>query len=136
MAHYAGTSCPEAEATRAAITARLDTLRVDIFGVLEDLQRTADRLLDHVLAEQLPRVRETVEGLAPRLNEALAQGQAATGAVLDQVKRGVPHVAAAQQHPWIVLGSALLVGYLVSGRRAGTPAQPRRPPTPPTSGPP
>lgn len=54
MAHSAGTSRPEAEATRAAITARLDTLRAHIFEVLGDLQRTADRLLDHVFAEQRP----------------------------------------------------------------------------------
>ena len=42
---------PGGRGQTATITARLDTLRSDIFGVLEDLQRTAGRLLDHVLAE-------------------------------------------------------------------------------------
>jgi hypothetical protein len=53
MAQNAGTSWPEAEATRAAITGPLETLRMDIQGVLDDLRRTAPQLLDHVLTAQV-----------------------------------------------------------------------------------
>lgn len=53
MAQNAGTSWPEAEATRAAITGPLETLRTDIQGVLDDLKRTAPQLLDHVLTEEV-----------------------------------------------------------------------------------
>jgi hypothetical protein len=139
MAPEAGTSRPEPEvkATGAAMTALLDMFRRDILGVLDELKRSADHLLDHVLAEQVPWARETVERLSPLVDESLAQGQAAAGAVFEQAKRVVPQVAAVHQHPWVVLGSALLVSYLVAGGdyRAPTPppAQPRRPQTPPAS---
>jgi hypothetical protein len=68
----------------------------------------------------------------PLLNKGLAQGQAAAGAVLEQPRHAAPYVALAQQHPWIVPSSALLVGYLVREGRthvAAPVAQPRRPPT-------
>jgi hypothetical protein len=137
MAPEAGTSRPEGEATGAAMTALLDRFRTDVCGVLEALKRAADHLLDHVLAEQVPWARETVERLAPLVDESLAQGQAAAGAVLEQTKRMGPQVAAGRQHPWVMLGSALLVSYLVAGggSRAPTPppAQRRRPQTPPAA---
>lgn len=66
-------------------------------------------------------------------NKGLAQGQAAARAVLEQARHTAPHVATAQQHPWIVPSSAPLVGYLVREGRtpvAAPAAQPRRPPTP------
>jgi Beta/Gamma crystallin len=139
MAQDTGIISSEAEATRAAMMACLDTLRTDSQEVLDGLKRTADQLLDHVLAEQLPWARETLERLASLVDHYLVQGQATAGAVLAQAKHAVPHVTAAQQHPWVLLGSALLVGYLVGdgGARApapAAPAQPRRAPMSPASG--
>jgi hypothetical protein len=104
---------------------------------VDALQRAADQLLDHVLAEQIPWVRETVERLAPLVDERLTQGRAAAGAGLGQATRMAPHVVAARQHPWLLVGGALLVSYLVTagGSHAPTPppAQPRHPQTPPAS---
>jgi hypothetical protein len=132
MAPYAGTIPPEAEATRAAITAQVDGLRTDIHRILDDLKTTADRLLDHSLA-QVTWARETLERTAPLVDECLAQGEAAAGAVFEQARRAVPHLAAAHQRPWVALGGALLVGYLVCGVRARAPAAPARPGRPATS---
>jgi hypothetical protein len=135
MAPYAGTISPEAEATRAAITAPVDGLRMDIHRILDDLQTTADRLLDCGFA-QVTWARETLERTAPLVDDCLAQGEAAAGAILEQARRAVPHLAAAHQRPWVVLGGALLVGYLVCGirgRASAAPARPARPATPPAS---
>ena len=128
MAPDAGTSRPEAEATWEAIATLLDTLRTDILGRLDALKRTADQLPDYVLVEQVPWVRDTVERLAPLVDEGLARGRASAGAVLEWAKGAAPHVAAAQQYPWRLLGSALLVSYLVAGGDS-------RAPTPPPSQP-
>jgi hypothetical protein len=137
MAPEAETSRSEAEAAGASMTALLDRFRTDILGVLDELKRAADHLLDHILAEQVPWARETVERLAPLVDESLAQGQAAAGAVLGQAKQVMPQIAAVQQHPWVILGSALLVTYFVAGgdSRAPTPppVQPRPPQTPSAS---
>jgi hypothetical protein len=124
MAPEAGTSRPEAQATGVAMTALLDRFRTDVCGVLDALQRAADHLLDHVLAEQVPWARETVERLAPLVDESLAQGQAAAGAVLGQAKRVIPQIAAVHQHPWVMVGSALLVSYLVAGEASRAPTPP------------
>jgi N-acetylglucosamine kinase-like BadF-type ATPase len=132
MAPYAGTTSPEAEANRAAITALVDGLRTDIHRILDDLKTTADQLLDRSLA-QVTWARETLERTAPLVDECLTQGDAAAGAVLEQARRAVPHLAAAHQRPWVVLGSALLVGYLVCGARSRAPAAPARLGRPATS---
>jgi glutathione S-transferase len=124
MAPDAGTIPPEAEATRAAVTALSDTLRTDIHRVLDDLKTAADQLLDRGIAAQLTWAQETMERLAPLLDERLAQGRASAGAAFEQAKRAVPHVAAAQQHPWLLLGGALLISYLVAGGDSRTPTPP------------
>jgi hypothetical protein len=91
--------------------------------------------LDRGLAAQIAWARETVEGLAPLLDERLAQGPASAEAAFEQAKGAVPHAAAAQQHPWLLLGGALLISYLVAGGDShAPPSQPRRPQTPPASG--
>jgi hypothetical protein len=96
MAPEAETSRLAAEAARAAFTTRVDMLRTEILGVVDALQCATDQLLDYVLAEQIPWARETVERLAPLVDERLIQGQAAAGVVLGQAKRMAPHVAAAR----------------------------------------
>jgi hypothetical protein len=123
----AGLSRPEVEATGEAMTTLLDRFRTDVCGVLEALKRAADQLLDHALAEQVPWAWETVERLAPLVDESLAQGQAAAGAVLERTKRVAPQDAALQPHPWVMLGSALLVGYLVAGGDSRAPTPPPAP---------
>jgi len=109
------------------MTTLLDRFRTDVCGVLDALKRSADHLLDRVLAEHVPWAREAAERLAPLVDESLAQGQAAAGAVLEQTKRVVPQVAAGQQHPWVILRSALLVSSLVAGGGSRAPTPPPAP---------
>ena len=119
MAPDAAALRPEAEATQDTMTAVLTTMRTHIHGMLNDVNTTANW------------AQGAMEGMAPLLDQWMAQVQAAAEAALAQARRATPHLAAVHQRPWVLVGSALLMGYLLGSLRALSPAAHPRPSRPP-----
>jgi hypothetical protein len=77
------------------------------------------------------RAQGAIKGMAPLLDECLTQGQAAAEAVLARARQATPHIAAVHQRPWVLVGSALLMGYFLGSVHSPSPAThpvPSRPP--------
>jgi ElaB/YqjD/DUF883 family membrane-anchored ribosome-binding protein len=108
MDQRTGHSQRQIDERRAAVTENLE-------GVEERVQETVDGVKSTVdsAMEGFKQVQETIDGAKAAVDEML---ESVTGTVNDTVERMKPaadlfeHV---QQNPWLLLGGAILMGYIL-----------------------
>jgi hypothetical protein len=136
MAHRADDIRHDIEDTRAAMTEKLAILegRVwetvagtqasveeiveDVGGIVKDVRGTVEDVkatVDTTLAA----VRQGVVGVQASVEEIVEHVKGTVGDTIATVQRTFDLPSQVEQHPWLMFGGALLVGYMLGGRGGG-----------------
>jgi ElaB/YqjD/DUF883 family membrane-anchored ribosome-binding protein len=101
------------EAQPAAGTANIRGVEERVQEAVEGLKSTV-----HSALEGFKQLQETGEGAEGAVNTMLERVQDATRDMVERVKPAADLLTQGQQHPWLLMGSAILTGYLL-GSLAG-----------------
>jgi hypothetical protein len=108
----------EIEYTRAAMSGKVAMIRERVEETVEDTGSTVVRTVNNVL-ERVKRVQDMIENVTSTVDTTMDRVQAAAHKTIAEGKPGFDLIADMYQRPWIMLGAAVLVGYILgSGSRA------------------
>jgi len=104
--------------TRTALTEKLEALEERVRGTVEGAQSTGEDLLENV--------KGTVAETADAVKETLGQAQSSVAGMVENVKDTLDETATrvqqsfdlryqVDQHPWVMLSGAVVIGYLLGG---------------------
>jgi ElaB/YqjD/DUF883 family membrane-anchored ribosome-binding protein len=111
----------EMEQTRASLTEKLETLEQKVVGTVEEATAVASQTVESI-KETVATVNETVKETVTAVNETVKESvetvKGTVSAVEETVKESVETVkdwfdinAHTQEHPWLVMGGSVAVGY-------------------------
>ena len=95
---------------RAAVTEKMESVEARVQETVDGVKATVESAI-----EGFKQVQETVDGAKAAVDELLER---VTGTVHDTVERMQPAAGLldyVQQNPWLLLGGAILMGYVLGG---------------------
>ena len=114
----------EIEHTRAAMTAKIDMIQERLDETVEETGSTVVRVMNTVL-EQVKRVQDTIESVTSSVDATVERVQATATKPLAEGKLGSELLADMYQRPWVMMGTAVLMGYILgAGHRSSSTVSP------------
>jgi ElaB/YqjD/DUF883 family membrane-anchored ribosome-binding protein len=97
------------EETHAAITEKIDMIEDRVQETMEGTKSTIDNVMNSV-----KRVQETVEDARGTIDNVLETIKQTMDETVERVKYTTDLIEQVNQNPWIMFGSAILLGYILS----------------------
>jgi ElaB/YqjD/DUF883 family membrane-anchored ribosome-binding protein len=119
MDQRTGRSPRNIEAQQAAVTENLGGIEARVQETVKGLKSTV-----HSALEGFKQLQETGDGAKSAVDNVLERVQDTTRAMVEHMKPAADLLNQGQQHPWLLMGSAILTGYIV-GRLASEHASSR-----------
>jgi hypothetical protein len=113
----------EIEDTRAAMTAKIGMIQERVDETVEETGSTVVNMVNTVL-EQVKRVQNMVENVTATAEATIAQVQDTAHETVARGKPGSELIADIQRRPWVMMGTAVLLGYILGLGRSSSPANP------------
>jgi ElaB/YqjD/DUF883 family membrane-anchored ribosome-binding protein len=98
------------EETRAAMTEKIERIEGRVHETIEGTKSTIDSVVGH-----MNRVKDTMEERKSVLDTSIDTLRQTVDETVDRVKATADLIEQVKQNPWIMLGSAVLVGYVLGG---------------------
>ena len=115
------------EDVRAAMTEKIGIVEEHAQETIEGVQATVEQALDGFTQAQA-----TMQGATAALDTLVATVKLTVEETVERAKGTADLIDQVQQHPWIMLGSAILMGYLLGGLARETLSAPDRRPDRPS----
>jgi ElaB/YqjD/DUF883 family membrane-anchored ribosome-binding protein len=96
------------EETRAAMTEKIEKIEGRVHETMEGTKSTIDSIVGNI-----NRVKDTIEETKSVIDVSIDTLRQAVDETVERVKSTAELVDQVKQNPWIMLGSALLVGYIL-----------------------
>jgi ElaB/YqjD/DUF883 family membrane-anchored ribosome-binding protein len=109
------------EDVRAAMTEKIGIVEERAQETIEGVKSTVDQAL-----EGFKQVQGTMEGAKSAIDTIVETAKLTVDETVERVKGTADLIDQVQQHPWIMLGSAILIGYLLGGLARETFSAPDR----------
>lgn len=102
----------EIKHTRAAMTAKIDMIKAQLDVQVEEGRST---IVDGVAAllEQVNRVWEVIDNVSTTVETTVEQARKAAQKPVESKQRGIELIADVRQSPWVMIGTAVLIGYVL-----------------------
>jgi hypothetical protein len=114
----------EIEHTREAMSAKVAMIHERVEGTVDDTGSAIASTVNTVLAH-IKQVQDMIENVTSTVDTTMERVQEATHHTLLDGKPGVEFIAELHQRPWIMLGAAVLAGYILgSGSRSAAALNP------------
>jgi hypothetical protein len=114
----------EMEHTRAAMSTKVAMLQERVSATVDETESTVIGTLNAIL-EHVKQVQDMIENVTSTVDTTVAQVQDIAHKPIVGGHAGVELIADMSQRPWIMLGAAMLVGYILgSGGRPSTGVRP------------
>jgi ElaB/YqjD/DUF883 family membrane-anchored ribosome-binding protein len=104
----------EIAATREAMDEKIAMIEARVHEALDGARHTVDSLMG-----SFERIQQTVTQTKTTVDSLMEAVEAATSEAADNVRSAATLIQQVKQRPWLTLGSAVLVGYIL-GSLAGT----------------
>jgi len=98
------------EDTRAVMTEKIDIIEGRVHETMEGTKATIDNVMDKVKG-----VQETIEDAKVTIDSLLETVKHTMEETIERVKYTATLIEQVDQNPWIMFGSAILTGYVLSG---------------------
>jgi hypothetical protein len=108
------------EGTRTAMTEKIEMIEDRMHETMEGTQSTIDNIMDGV-----KRVQGTVEEAKSAVDNIIETVKYTMDETIERVKYTTDLIEQVNQNPWIMFGSAILIGYVLSGINQGGSLTPR-----------
>jgi hypothetical protein len=109
------------EQTRAAMSEKIGLLQDRMEETVEETGATVAKVVNGVL-EQVKRVQGLIEHVTSTVDATVAQVEATAQQTTARGAPGEELIAELYQRPWVMMGTAVLLGYILgSGRRSPAP---------------
>jgi ElaB/YqjD/DUF883 family membrane-anchored ribosome-binding protein len=105
------------EGARAAMTEKIGLVEERAQETIEGVKSTVDQAL-----EGFKQAQETMEGAKSAIDTIVETVKLTVDETVERVKGTADLIDQVQQHPWIRLGSAILMGYILGGFARETPS--------------
>jgi ElaB/YqjD/DUF883 family membrane-anchored ribosome-binding protein len=102
------------EGTRTAMTEKIDMIENRMHETMQGTQSTIDNIMDSV-----KRVQGTVEEAKSTVDNIIETVKYTMDETIERVKYTTDLIEQVNQNPWIMFGSAVLIGYVLSGLNQG-----------------
>jgi hypothetical protein len=102
------------EDTRTAMTEKIDMIENRMHETMQGTQSTIDNIMDNV-----KRVQGTVEEAKSTVDNIIETVKYTMDETIERVKYTTDLIEQVNQNPWIMFGSAVLIGYVLSGINQG-----------------
>jgi ElaB/YqjD/DUF883 family membrane-anchored ribosome-binding protein len=109
------------EGTRAAMTEKMGKVEERAQETMEGVKSTVDQAM-----EGFKQVQETVEGAKSAVDTLIETAKLTMDETVERVKGTADLIDQVQQHPWLMLGSAILLGYILGGLASDMASTPGR----------
>jgi ElaB/YqjD/DUF883 family membrane-anchored ribosome-binding protein len=106
------------EETRASMTEKLELLEERVRETLEDTKSAVDNIVENVketVGETVGVVKETVEGAKSTVEDIVENVKGTMDETVTTVKQAFDLSYQVEQHPWLMVGGAVLLGKLLGG---------------------
>jgi hypothetical protein len=114
----------EMEYTRAAMTTKMDMIQERLEETVEETGSTVVRVMNTVL-EQVKRVQDTIETMTSSVDATIERVQDTANKPVAEGKPGIELIADMYQRPWVMMGTAVLMGYILgSSHRSSSTVSP------------
>lgn len=109
------------EHTRAALTAKIGLIQERLEGTVDETGASVTQVVNTVM-EQVKRVQDVIENITSTADMAAEHIRDTTTKALAGGTPGSALIGDFSQHPWMMVGTAVLIGYVLgaSGRSAST----------------
>ena len=119
------------ERTRAAMTEKIGLIQGRMDATVEETGATVAKVVNSVL-DQVKRAQDLFAHIASTADGAIARVQATAEHTTDKGTPAAELITEVYQRPWIMLGTAVLMGYVLgSARRSSTALSPAQTTLPP-----
>jgi ElaB/YqjD/DUF883 family membrane-anchored ribosome-binding protein len=108
-------------ATRASMTEKLEMLEKRVQETVGGVEETVKDIVENVMGT----VDDTVDKVKGSVDDTIDKIKGSVDDTIEGAKRTYDLTAQMAQHPWMMLGGAMLIGYLLG--RGGRKAAPTRP---------
>jgi ElaB/YqjD/DUF883 family membrane-anchored ribosome-binding protein len=112
------------EGTRAAMTEKVGMAAERAQETMEAIKSTANQAM-----EGFKQVQETVEGATSAINTVIENAKLSMAETGERVKATADLFDRVKQNPWLMLGSGILLGYMLGSLARDTSSAPGRMPT-------
>ena len=109
--------------TRSAMTEKLEMLEERVWETVEDAQSSVEELVENVkdmVDTTVAAVRQGVEGAQATVEDIVENVKDTVGDTVATVKRTFDLPYQVDQHPWLMCGGSLLVGYILGSWGGGS----------------
>jgi hypothetical protein len=109
------------EETRAAMDKKIEMIENRVHGTVEDAKSTVDAVINKV-----KHVHETILGAKSKVDNIIESASIAMDETVERAKYTTYLAKEVNQNPWITLGSAVLLGYILGNLSLGKSLVPSR----------
>jgi hypothetical protein len=114
----------EIEYTRAAMSAKVAMIQERIEGTVDETGSTVIRAMNTVL-ERVQQVQDMIQNVTSTVDTTVERIQDVTHKAIAEGKPGIELIADMHRRPWVMLGAAVVVGYILgSGGRPSSEVRP------------
>ena len=99
------------EDIRADMVDKLERLRERIHETINGIASTVESYIDNTLIENAKRLEKTVEGVRSTIDDMLEDARGTVDDRMETFKHTLDLEYLMNQHPWLVLAGAILMGY-------------------------
>lgn len=105
------------EETRAVMTEKIDMIEGRVTETMDGTKATIDNVMEKVkgVQETIDNAKSTVDNLLDAIKHTMEE-------TIERVKYTSTIIEQVDQNPWIMLGSAVLTGYVLGGMHEGKPS--------------
>ena len=110
------------EGAHAVMTEKIGMVEERAQETMEGVKSTVDQAIDQAM-EGFKQIQETVEGTKSAVDTIIESVKLTVDETIERVKTTADLadlIDQVQQHPWLMLGSAILLGYILGGLAKGT----------------
>jgi ElaB/YqjD/DUF883 family membrane-anchored ribosome-binding protein len=108
MDHSAGQSQRSIEEQQAAVTENMAGIEARVQATIEGLKSTVYHGM-----EGFKQMQETADGAKTTVDEILERVKETVNGMVERVKPAADLLDGVQQNPWLLMGSAILTGYIL-----------------------
>jgi phage-related protein len=113
------------EGTRTAMTEKIEMIEDRMHETVEGTQSTIDNVIDNIrptidnVMDNIKRVQGTVEDAKSTVDNIMETIKYTMDETIERVKYTTDLIEQVNQNPWIMFGSAMLIGYVLSSMNQG-----------------
>ncbi|MDQ3828665.1 MAG: hypothetical protein M3361_05015 [Candidatus Tectomicrobia bacterium] len=113
------------EGTRTAMTEKIEMIEDRMHETMEGTQSTIDNVIDNIkptidnVMDNIKRVQGTVEDAKSTVDNIMETIKYTMDETIERVKYTTDLIEQVNQNPWIMFGSAILIGYVLSSMSQG-----------------